>query len=152
VWNQANYIRCSINLKKGNTLRWTSFSNECVRILETEQEFESDVLLILLVRLRLIAEKLSDLQWSTPETTSHASVPAMFTLRSLESQLQDVKSKIPDTLLNNRERLPTSVKSQSHHERLTFMFRSSLGRASRLRIRHLRDWIISRIERIYKSP
>jgi hypothetical protein len=54
--------------------------------METQKEFESDALLVQLVKLRLISERVNDLPWSSDvadiDTTMKA--PAMFYLKSLE--------------------------------------------------------------------
>jgi hypothetical protein len=71
--------------------------------METQKEFESDALLVQLVKLRLISERVNDLPWSSDvadiDTTMKA--PAMFYLKSLEMQLQDFKSNIPSELSDN---------------------------------------------------
>jgi hypothetical protein len=99
----ANFHRpCSI-LRKGSSLRWTSYSNECLQVLETQKEFESDALLVQLVKLRLIFERVNELHWSSSSNENNIPMkaPAEFYLRSLETSLQDLKSKIPRELLNN---------------------------------------------------
>ena len=45
-----------LHLTKRSTLPWTVYSNECLDILEKENEFESDALLVQLVELRRISE------------------------------------------------------------------------------------------------
>jgi hypothetical protein len=100
---KANFLRCCSSLRKGNTIPWTAYSHECLRILETEKEFESDALLVQLVKLRLISERVKDLPWSgaTAEGDTSTKPPAMFYLNSLEAQLQDFESNIPGGLSNN---------------------------------------------------
>ncbi|KAK9342228.1 hypothetical protein V1522DRAFT_416800 [Lipomyces starkeyi] len=94
----------SSTFRKGSTLRWTAYSNECLRIIETEKEFESDALLVQLVKLRLISERVNDLPWSpaVAEVDTTARAPTMFYLKSLEAQLQAFKSNILSDLSNNK--------------------------------------------------
>ncbi|KAK9328779.1 hypothetical protein V1520DRAFT_345197 [Lipomyces starkeyi] len=94
----------SSTFRKGSTLRWTVYSNECLRIVETEKEFESDALLVQLVKLRLISERVNDLPLSpaVAEVDTTARAPTMFYLKSLEAQLQAFKSNIPSNLSNNK--------------------------------------------------
>jgi len=105
---RADSFRSSSFLRKGESLRWTAYSNECLRVLETQKETASDMLLVQLVKLRLISEKLIDAPWSGAVTHGDQSVrpPAMFYLKSLESQIQDFKSKIPNELADNSKWLP----------------------------------------------
>ncbi|KAE9370271.1 hypothetical protein N431DRAFT_559479 [Stipitochalara longipes BDJ] len=94
----------SSHLRKGDALRWTAYSNECLRVIETQKEADSDVLLVQLVKLRLILEKVTDAPWSGAVTQGDQSArpPAMFYLKSLESQIRDFKSKIPSELADNK--------------------------------------------------
>jgi hypothetical protein len=79
-------------------MRATPYLYECLRIVEAEKEFESDTLLVQLVKLHQISERVTDVSWSS--TTIKA--PAMVYLRSLESQLQDFKTNVPNDLASNR--------------------------------------------------
>ncbi|KAH8801793.1 hypothetical protein F5884DRAFT_847663 [Xylogone sp. PMI_703] len=91
-------------LRKGDTLRWTKYSNECLHVLETEKEFESDIFLVQLIKLHLISERVADAPWSNTaiQEACYMKPPASFYLRSLESQLQNFRSSIPDELLGDR--------------------------------------------------
>jgi len=104
----ANSGRASSFLRKGDSLRWTAYSNECLCILETQQEAPSDALLVRIVRLRLICEKVIEAHWSGAVNLGDQSArpPAIFYLKSLESQIQDFKSKIPLELANNSKWSP----------------------------------------------
>lgn len=100
--------RSCFTLRKGNTLPWTAYSTECLDILEKENEFESDALLVQLVKLRRISERVKDLPWSSLAWSSLAAgvdgimtAPVSFYLKSLESQLQDLKNNIPKSVLDN---------------------------------------------------
>ena len=44
--SQANICRSCSTLRKGSTLPWTAYSNQCLQVIEAEKEFESDVLLV----------------------------------------------------------------------------------------------------------
>jgi len=99
---QANIGRSSY-LRRGETLRWTAYSDECLRVIEKQKEFASDVLLVQLVKLRLISERVIDAPWSgdKAEVDHFMRPPAMFYLKSLEAQLHDFKSNIPSELTDN---------------------------------------------------
>ncbi len=100
--SQANSRRsCSIS-RKGSSLRWTSYANECLHILGTQKEVESDVLLVQLVKLRLISERVKEMPWShSAEIGTTTRVPVMALLSSLEAQLEDFKSNIPSEVSSN---------------------------------------------------
>jgi hypothetical protein len=96
-------------LRKGEALRWTTYSDECLQIIETQMEFVSDALLVQLVKLRLINERVIDTPLSCampqagviPQAVSLGRPMGMFYLRSLEKQLQEFKSGIPNHLASN---------------------------------------------------
>lgn len=92
-------------LRKGEALRWTSYSEECLRVLETQKEIPSDALLVQLVKLRLVSEKIDDAPWkcAISESFKDTRPPEMFYLHSLETQLQDFKRNIPSQLSDNRK-------------------------------------------------
>ena len=92
-------------------LRWTMYSDECLRVVETKKEFTSDALLVQLVKLRLISEKMFDVSrsCSMAEVDSLKGPPAMFYLKSLEAQLNDFKSKIPLELKDNGKLFPNLI-------------------------------------------
>jgi hypothetical protein len=86
-------------------LNWTWYADECLRVVEIEQEVESDLLLVQLVRLRLIAERLHELPCCSATTPSNGvpKPPIIFRLKSLQSQLQDFRRNIPEQLVHNGE-------------------------------------------------
>jgi len=96
---------CS-TLRKGSTLPWTAYSNECLQVIEAEKEFESDTLLVQLVKLRLISERVNEMPWLSPVAeNTPMRAPAPIYLKSLEAQLQDFKSNIPSELSDNSKSL-----------------------------------------------
>ena len=100
----ANGSRSTSFLQKGDTLSWTAYSNECLREIETQKEFASDVLLAHLVKLRLISERVINAPW-TGAIIGDCSMrlPATFYLKSLEAQLRDFKSTISSAWADNSE-------------------------------------------------
>ncbi|KAK9350915.1 hypothetical protein V1523DRAFT_435885 [Lipomyces doorenjongii] len=88
--------------RKGETLRWTAYFDECLRVLEEQKEFASDAVLVQLVKLRLIAEKVVDPPWSGAAEDHVTRPPATFYLKSLQAQLHDFKFNIPSELTNNK--------------------------------------------------
>jgi hypothetical protein len=89
--------------RKGDTLRWTAYSNECLRIIEMQNELASDFLLVQQVKLRLISERVTDAPWSGTiiRRDDSTNPPAMFYLRSLETLLYSFKSSIPSGFADN---------------------------------------------------
>ena len=99
----TNKGRSSALSQKGDTLRWTAYSNESLRVIETQSEVASDILLVQQAKLRLIAERVMDAPWSSAmiQVGDSTNPPAMFHLRSLETQLHAFKSRIPSELADN---------------------------------------------------
>ena len=71
--------------------------------METQNEVASDILLVQQVKLCLISERVTDAPWSSAmiQVDDSRDLPAMFYLRSLETQLNAFKSSIPDELADN---------------------------------------------------
>jgi len=44
--SQGTICRLCSTLRKGSTLPWTAYSNQCLQVIEAEKGFESDVLLV----------------------------------------------------------------------------------------------------------
>jgi hypothetical protein len=99
----TNEGRSSAISRKGDTLRWTVYSNECLSVIETQNEVPSDILLVQQVKLRLISERVTNAPWSSAmiQVDDSTNPPAMFYLRSLETQLHAFKSSIPGELADN---------------------------------------------------
>lgn len=84
-------------------MRWTAYLNECLQILETANEFDSDAVLVQLVKLRLISDRISDLSGPTADAGLDlaARPPMNFYLKSVEAQLRAFRTNIPTHLSNN---------------------------------------------------
>ncbi|KAK0115833.1 hypothetical protein ONS95_012884 [Cadophora gregata] len=94
------YLLSSVScytLAKGNPLLWTAHSEDCLRTLEHEKEYDSDALLVQLVKLRLLYTRISD----GFGTDGVLTAPVAFYLKSFEGQLQNFKNNIPPELSNN---------------------------------------------------
>ncbi|KAI1618975.1 hypothetical protein EDD37DRAFT_624261 [Exophiala viscosa] len=87
---------------RGSVMRWTAYLNECLRILETENELDSDAALVQLVKLRLISDRTRDMAGPSADADVDlaAKLPTDFYLKSLEAHLRSFKSSIPDGLSN----------------------------------------------------
>ncbi|KAJ8096588.1 fungal transcriptional regulatory protein, N-terminal [Lipomyces tetrasporus] len=84
--------------RKGETLRWTPYFDECVRVLEEQKELETDILLAQLVKLRLIAEN----AMGYPDLSTASTKPqATAYLKLLQTQMRNFKSNIPPELGGN---------------------------------------------------
>ena len=71
--------------------------DECIRTLEEKQECPADEVLVQQVRLQFIVEKVVQAPWHDGES-EHAGpmrAPPSFYLKGLQSQLQEVKRKLP---------------------------------------------------------
>jgi hypothetical protein len=86
-----------------DALRWTTYLDECLQILSENSEQPNDILLVQYVRLQLIIENLAQAPWhdALPDTTGSMRVPLIFYLKSLQTQLQDFKQKVPLELQQN---------------------------------------------------
>ena len=107
VLHTSRFHTCANNdrpsfARKGETLRWTAYCNECLAVLEEAKEFPSDLLLVRLVQSRLIIEKVNEVSWGSPNEGEYVAIPsAMAYLRSLQAQLRALKAMIPLELADN---------------------------------------------------
>ncbi|PYI35854.1 hypothetical protein BP00DRAFT_333610 [Aspergillus indologenus CBS 114.80] len=77
-------------LQQSDSLRWTSYMDECLRLLEEQQESINDEILVQQVRLQLINDKLSLGGFYGASSTSRESMrpsPAVY-IRPMQAQLQ----------------------------------------------------------------
>ncbi|PYH98989.1 hypothetical protein BO71DRAFT_3062 [Aspergillus ellipticus CBS 707.79] len=86
--------------RNGEPLRWTPYFDDCLRVVEEQKEETSDILLVQLVKLRLLAGKAMDYPGTSSATGSVS--PASFYLQSMQMQLRDVRSQIPSEITDNK--------------------------------------------------
>ena len=77
-------------------------------MISKNQENQSDLLLVQLIRLQSIREKVFQAPWHSgyAEETPSARPVAAFYLRALQSEVQDFKDKIPAELQQNGMQYP----------------------------------------------
>jgi hypothetical protein len=89
--------------KKPDALMYTSWLDTCCRILETRMEYETDQLLVWLVRTQQLAQSISlTLAFrsnATPQQTSH--LPTSLIIKSLQQQLATFKDSVPSHMKSN---------------------------------------------------
>jgi hypothetical protein len=77
--------------------------DECLQTLAEKQECPADEVLVQQVKLQLIVEKVAQIPWHDGEIENTESIrapPALY-LKALQSQLQEVKRKLPPELQRN---------------------------------------------------
>ena len=113
---EANVYSSTRTFGRGSCMRWTTYLNECLRILETENELDSDATLVQLVKLRLISDRTRDLPGPSADADVDlaATIPADFYLKSLEAHLRTFKSGIPDGVSNKSKSSPFRFWSYGH--------------------------------------
>ncbi|KAH8665073.1 hypothetical protein BGZ60DRAFT_529418 [Tricladium varicosporioides] len=83
-----------------DALRWTPYMDECLRILETENDLPTDIILVHQVKLQLICERLSEINsMQDHELSLSASLP--YFLKTSQAQLENFKKNIPESLRDN---------------------------------------------------
>lgn len=93
-------IRSASYFRRSESLRWTSYLEECIRLLEDVKEYPTDSLLVFLTKVQLIDNQAVDSAsgYITGETNV---LPAGIYSKILTSQLDDLKSSIPVELQSN---------------------------------------------------
>ena len=76
--------------------------DECLQTLEETKEHSTDALLIQQVKFQLLVERVSHGPWQdgAMDSLDTKGLPAFY-LKALQSQLDDLKSKVPLELQNN---------------------------------------------------
>ncbi|KAL1963469.1 hypothetical protein VTN77DRAFT_8370 [Rasamsonia byssochlamydoides] len=88
--------------QKFESMRWSPYLEECLRMLAEKPEYPTDEAFVYQIRLQLIIEKAVPICVRNREVEQVESLRvSILYLKGLQSQLQDVKSKIPPHLENN---------------------------------------------------
>ncbi|CAF9905139.1 MAG: hypothetical protein GOMPHAMPRED_003053 [Gomphillus americanus] len=82
------------SFRKGDSMKWVPYMDECLRKVESEPEWDGDKMLALQVRCQLIIEQVSDSPWSRDllDDGTKKGAPDYF-IKSLTMQLRDVRAK-----------------------------------------------------------
>ncbi len=94
-------IRCANFFQRIELMRWTRYSDECLRLLEDKKEFLADELLVYLTRVQLICNKGSSTTINDLFCDSEMEVPADVYVKTIKSQLGRVEQSIPPGLKSN---------------------------------------------------
>ncbi|KAF5874200.1 putative zn 2cys6 transcription factor protein [Botrytis fragariae] len=93
----------SLYVQKIDTLRWTPYADECLKILSEKPESLPDTLMTQIVRLQLIQERVKDAPWY--DTAGDESIafktPAIFYLKALKNQMETFRQQIPNEAREN---------------------------------------------------
>lgn len=94
-------------------VRWTPYLDQCLRLLDETKEASTDDLLVQLVRIQLLRNKVSTVQWNhacpSIDMKRHSCGPVSidsftqdFFIPEFNYQLEELKRSIPSHLKNNR--------------------------------------------------
>ncbi|GAB0142217.1 hypothetical protein EsHS_00002775 [Epichloe bromicola] len=84
---------------KMETLSWTPHMEECLDVLQRENEVASDAVLVTMVKIQLVGEEVQRLTREKPMDSVEN--PAYILKPGLVSRLHDIRSKLPDRLAKN---------------------------------------------------
>jgi hypothetical protein len=90
-------------------MRYTSYVKECVTILENDMEYDTDVILVFLLRIQHLTQRISELNPrdnTIEEFTSIPKAPAAVYVSAFQNELDELRAKLPESLRND------STKSQ----------------------------------------
>ena len=93
------------------SMRYTSYVQECLRILEAGKEYDTDVNLVFLVRIQHLIQRISDLNprdTTVEEFTSVPKAPAPVYVSSYKNELERLRDGLPDHLKNDSKFLVKS--------------------------------------------
>ena len=81
-------------------MRWTSYLEDCLCLLQETKEYSTDILLVNLVKVQLIDNKAVETTSNPISGAAEMLPPNLFT-RILTSNLDDLKRSIPTDLVSN---------------------------------------------------
>ncbi|CBF75950.1 hypothetical protein AN3533.2 [Aspergillus nidulans FGSC A4] len=95
------YLGCnSTFVQRTDSLRWTPFMDECLKLLEKQQECLNDEILAQQVRLQLISDKLNlgPYHGGLAATPDPIQAPPAFYLHSMHAQLRSIQPRVAPKL------------------------------------------------------
>lgn len=105
-----NLSRVACYFQKHEPLPWSPYFDECLQILAEDGDTSSDPLLVNFVRLQLIVEQATRVQWHEGlfDSTGRVNSPSQAYFKALQVQLQDIKQALsPDLVANGKLKKPT---------------------------------------------
>ena len=98
-------IRVSSYFSQIDPMRWTPHMEECLHILSETHDCPADVVLVLQVRIQLLLHRANQMGWSAggidSENNDSPMIPPAFFLKSVQSQLQQLKSGLSTEIQQN---------------------------------------------------
>ncbi|KAJ4164838.1 hypothetical protein LMH87_006493 [Akanthomyces muscarius] len=85
-------------------MRYTSYVRECLTILENNREFETDVVLVFLLRIQHLTQRISELNPrdnTIEEFTSIPKAPTAVYVSVFQNELDQLRANLPDHLRND---------------------------------------------------
>ncbi|KAF2458685.1 hypothetical protein BDY21DRAFT_341047 [Lineolata rhizophorae] len=91
--------KVSSSFKKLEAMKWTPYLDDCCRVIEASREYESDVILVTLIRLQEIVSRLMlSLPYDDPDFPQKGSVPLAVVTKSFQTELNMFKESVPRNL------------------------------------------------------
>jgi hypothetical protein len=96
-------------------MRWTTYLDECLKILKDEKEYPTDEILEILIRIQIIANGLHVEGWNEayPVAASGQRPPRADHVHLHKMQLDELKRSIPVHLKDNRKSSIVKLRDQS---------------------------------------
>lgn len=93
-------------------MRYTSYLKECVSTLEREGEYETDIILVFLLRIQHLTQRISELNPrdnTIEEFNSIPKAPTAVYVSAFQNELNELRAKLPDHLKNDSMKYPNSL-------------------------------------------
>ncbi|OJJ06457.1 hypothetical protein ASPVEDRAFT_87756 [Aspergillus versicolor CBS 583.65] len=113
-------------IRKTDPLRWTPFMDECLQVLEEQQECLNDEILVHQVRLQMITDKLDlgPYHGGLASTPDPIQAPPSFYLHSMHARLRKIQPSMPPNSLGYK------IVLLHHHYTSLTLHESALSNAS----------------------
>ena|ERR1700753_2091722 len=100
------------------SLRWTPYLDECLRLLEETKEFSTDELLICLVRVQRIRNSIATVRLTSCFESTGSDLLSEAHVQLFISQVEEIKQSIPTHLKSNGNCSSTSTPFLSFYHSL----------------------------------
>ncbi|KAJ6781563.1 hypothetical protein PWT90_01558 [Aphanocladium album] len=85
-------------------MRYTSYVKECLTVLESEVEYETDIILVFLLRIQHLTQRISELNPRDNTIEEFSSIPKAPTavyVSAFQNELNELRAKLPNHLKND---------------------------------------------------
>lgn len=101
----------SVSFNRVESLRYTAYIQDCMKVLEDSREYESDITLLYLVRVQRLTERIFELysnDKAVEDIPGLPSAPISAYIAAFQNEIDNMRANLPPKLQND-SMLPSSI-------------------------------------------